>query len=103
MARADAQWRVSGARRRLPVAAAFGFRAGTKRVAVRSVTDTRAAQLSIVWEKALELPLFTVPTQATVFARERWESAPLMAGFREGAAACSGSRPAGRQGYERFP
>src|SRR5579864_1424672 len=32
-----------------PLAASFGFRAGTKRVPVRSIEDLRAPQLRIIW------------------------------------------------------
>jgi len=71
-----------------PLAAAFGFHAGKKPpVTVRSVEDTRAPKLRIIWEKPQALPVFEIPPEAKVFARERWERAPLMAGFRRGAGA----------------
>ncbi len=71
-----------------PLAAAFGFHAGSKpRVTVRSVEDLRAPKLRIIWGKALVLPVFEMPPEAKIFARERWEHAPLMAGFRRGAGA----------------
>jgi hypothetical protein len=75
---------------------------------VRSVEDLRAPKLRMVWENALDLPVFELPNDARLFARERWEHAPLMAGFRRGAgavlwlAAPPGSPP-GSHGYERFP
>ncbi|MGI8743816.1 MAG: hypothetical protein ACR2NN_14830 [Bryobacteraceae bacterium] len=86
------------------LAAALGFRATAKRVVVRSITDQHAPKLSIVWEKALDLPIFEVPKEATVFARERWEGAPLMAAIRRGSGAALwiASSP-GAQGYERYP
>jgi hypothetical protein len=87
-----------------PLAAAFGFRPTQKRVVVRGVDDLRAPKLRIVWEKALDLPVFEIPKDARVFARERWENAPLMAGFRRGAGAVLWvAAPPGPQGYERFP
>jgi len=86
------------------LATALGFEAGKKRVVVHSIIDSRAPRLSIVWEKSLELPVFSVPKEATVFAVERWEKAPLMAGLKRGAGAVLwlATNP-GPQGYERFP
>src|SRR5580700_980177 len=54
-----------------PAAAAFGFRATGKRTTVRSVEDARAPKLEIVWEQVLELPVFEIPKDARVFAREK--------------------------------
>jgi hypothetical protein len=100
-----------------PLAESFGFRASAKpRVTVRSVEDLRAPKLRIIWERALELPVFEMPPEAKIFARERWEHAPLMAGLRRGAgavlwiAAPPGEAPGDattqrgyERGYERFP
>jgi hypothetical protein len=88
-----------------PLAAAFGFHAGTQpRVSVRSVEDLRAPDLGIVWEQALDLPVFEIPADARVFARERWQKVPLLAGFRKGAGAVLWVAAApGPHGYERFP
>jgi hypothetical protein len=88
-----------------PLAGAFGFRPGQKpRATVRSVEDLRAPKLSMVWEKALELPVFDIPNDAHVFARERREGAPLMAGVRRGNGAVLWvAAPPGPRGYERFP
>ncbi|HLJ15234.1 MAG TPA: hypothetical protein VKV15_12110 [Bryobacteraceae bacterium] len=86
------------------LAAAFGFKATSQRVAVRSVRDTRAPKLSIIWEKGLELPVFEAPPDAQVFTRERWQGAPLMAAVRRGAGAVLWlATTPGTQGYERFP
>jgi hypothetical protein len=82
----------------------FGFKPGVKRVPVRNVEDVHAPKLAVIWQKTLELPVWTVPEQATVFARERWTAAPLAAGFRKGAGAVLWvAVPPGEQGYERFP
>ena len=54
-----------------PLAASFGFRAGSQRISVRGVEDVHAPQLRIVWEKALDLPVFEIPKDARSFARER--------------------------------
>ena len=87
-----------------PAATAFGFHATAKRVTVRSMEDVRAPKLEIVWEQALELPVFEVPKDARVFAREKREGAPLMAGFRRGQGAVLWiAAPPGPRGYERFP
>jgi len=87
-----------------PLAASFGFRATTQHISVQSVEDLRAPQLRIIWEKAAEVPIFDTPPTARIFARERHEKAPLVAGFRRGAGAvlwiATGSGP---HGYDRFP
>lgn len=83
---------------------AAGFRAGAERVRVVSVEDLRRPQLRIVWERAAEVPVFTLPADARVFARERRGKAPLMAGVRrgEGAVLWVATDP-GARGYERYP
>jgi hypothetical protein len=87
------------------LAESFGFRASSKpRVIVRSVEDVRAAKLHIIWEKPLDLPVFEMPKEARVFATERWQGVPLMAGFKraKGAVLWIAASP-GPHGYERFP
>jgi hypothetical protein len=85
-------------------AEAAGFRPCETRVRVESVEDLRRPQLRIVWERALELPVFALPPGARVFARERWQKAPLLAGVRRGAGAILWvAAPPGAHGYERFP
>ena len=88
-----------------PLAAAFGFKPGAKpHIIARSVEDVRAPKLRIVWERPLELAVFDIPKEARLFARERWQRAPLMAGFRRGSGAVLWvAAPLGVQGYERFP
>jgi hypothetical protein len=92
-----------------PLAASFGFRPSDKpRVIVRGIEDIHAPKLRIVWEKPLEVPVFDLPGEARVFAKERptqgRTQAPLMAGFRRGSGAVLWivARP-GARGYERFP
>ena len=88
-----------------PLAESFGFRASSKpHVIVRSVEDVRASKLHIIWEKPLDLPVFDIPREARVFATERWQGVPLMAGFRraKGAVLWIAASP-GPHGYERFP
>ena len=68
-----------------PLASAFGFRASAEpRVATRSIEDLRAPDLRIVWEKTLDLPVVQIPAEARMFARERWQKAPMIAGYRKG-------------------
>lgn len=87
------------------LASAFGFRASAKpHVLAASVEDIHAPKLRIVWEKRLEIPVFDIPREARVFARERWSGAPLIAGFRNGAGAVLWvAAPPGAHGYDRFP
>jgi hypothetical protein len=86
------------------LAESFGFRPSAENVRVTSLTDVHQPKLSIVWEKGLELPAFTLPAGAVVFARERWTGAPVLAGLRHGAGAALWlAAPPGERGYERFP
>jgi hypothetical protein len=86
------------------LAAALGFKPVQKRVVVRSIVDRRAPKLPVIWESALEIPVFEVPPDARILAVERWEEAPLMAAVRRGAGAVLWiAAPPGQQGYERFP
>ena len=84
----------------------FGFRRakGKDNVKVTSVRDIHRPELPIVWERGLELPAYEIPAEARVFARERWNGAPLEAGIRKGAGAVLWiAVPPGQRGYERFP
>ncbi|MBZ5619454.1 MAG: hypothetical protein LAQ69_12135 [Acidobacteriia bacterium] len=87
-----------------PLADQFGFRPGKASVRVSSLTDLHRPDLPIVWEHALDLPVFELPPYARVFARERWTGAPLIAGFRRGSGAVLWlAASPGDRGYERFP
>ena len=44
----------------------FGFRRSPENVRVTSLTDVHQPKLSIVWEKGLESPVFTLPAGAVV-------------------------------------
>jgi hypothetical protein len=86
------------------LAKALGIQPGPKRVVVRSIVDQRAPKLAIVWETALEIPVFELPKQAVIFASERWEGAPVMAAVRRGSGAALWiAASPGKEGYERFP
>ena len=82
----------------------FGFKRGKDSVRVSSLADVHNPKLPIVWEKSVELPVFSLPANAEVFARERWNNVPLSAGVRRGAGAVLWiAVPPGERGYERFP
>jgi hypothetical protein len=87
-----------------PAAAQFGFRPGKARARVSSVIDTHRPELPIVWEKEVDLPVFSIPSGAQVFAKERWSGTPLIAGMRRGSGAVLWVAVSpGERGYERFP
>ncbi len=87
-----------------PVARSFGFAPRDTRVTVSGVQDLRRPELSIVWERKLELAVFDVPHSARIFCRERRQGAPLLAGFRRGAGAVLWvATSPGERGFERFP
>ncbi len=81
-----------------------GFRPKKKRVRVAALVDERDPQLEIVWKDPLRLPVYTLPSSAKVFMREKWTGAPLMAGLtdRKGGLLWVAADP-GDRGYERFP
>jgi hypothetical protein len=87
-----------------PLAASFGFRAGAEVVSVIHLVDQHNPSLPVIWEKALDLPRYETPSGSTIFARDRWSNAPLIAGIRVGAGAVLWVATApGAAGYERFP
>lgn len=86
------------------VAAAFGIRPTEKRITIRSIVDARAPKLGIVWEQPVETMRFYLPPNSIVFAREKWDNAPILAGFRQGAGAVLWlATPLGSRGYSRYP
>ena len=85
-------------------ARAAGFAPTLERLRVAAVEDLRDPELEIFWEEPLELPVFSLPEGARVFARERHRGAPLLAGvYRDGGALLWTAAPPGRGGIERFP
>lgn len=83
---------------------AVGILPTAERVAVRQIRDARAPKLPIIWEKEVNLAVYTLPPDAKVFARERWRGAPVLAGLRRGEGAVLWvATPPGEQGYERYP
>ena len=86
------------------VAAVFEIVPTSKRLPARSVVDAIMPELDIIWEESIEAPVFALPPQARIFAKERWSGAPLVAGWRQGAGAVLWAAVSpGKRGYERFP
>jgi hypothetical protein len=86
------------------LAYSLGFRPSKQKVTVASLRDVHQPAMRIVLEKPLELSRWEIPATATVFTRERWNGAPLVAGYRTGRGAVLWSAISpGRMGYERFP
>jgi hypothetical protein len=86
------------------LAAALGVTPGNQQVVVRSIVDQHAPKLPMVWESPLEIPVFNVPKDAVVVARERWDHAPVIVALHRGMGAVLWIAAApGKEGYERFP
>lgn len=87
-----------------PAAESFGIRPVGKPIRVRSVVEARDPRLSLIWQNAVDLVTFSVPPEARVFTRERWEGAPLVAGLQleKGAVLWLATDP-GPKGHERYP
>ena len=82
----------------------LGFRHTARTIEVASVEEMRDPQLEVVWEKPLLLPIYELPGDARVFAREKRTRAPLVAGVRRnGKAVLWTITGVGERGYERFP
>ena len=87
-----------------PIAQKLGIAAGTGHLSVRKVIDVRKPKLPILWEKAVDIPRFTVPAEARVLMWDRSRRTPLMAVLKHGAGHVLWlAVPPGTQGYERFP
>ena len=82
----------------------LGIRPTNKRVPTRSIIDVHQPKLPIIWEQTQDIPVFELPSNATVFARERWAGAPVVAGWKlgKGAILWLATKP-GQKGYERYP
>ncbi|HEX4278235.1 MAG TPA: hypothetical protein VHZ74_22930 [Bryobacteraceae bacterium] len=87
-----------------PLATAFGFRPEGEIAPVVHLVDVHNPKLPIVWSQPIQIPRYTIPGGAQVFAKDRWTSAPEIAGLRVGAGAVLwvAVNP-GVNGYERFP
>ena len=87
-----------------PLARTLGIHVTSRRVRVRGVRDLHQPSLPIVWEEAMQVPVFEVPAEAKVLVRDRSHQAPLMAVLPRGAGGVLWlAVPPGTEGYERFP
>lgn len=87
-----------------PLAASFGFHPQPATVSVVHIIDVHNPSLPIIWNKAIDVPRYEVPSSARAFAKDRWTQIPLIAGFRCGAGAVLWlAASPGANGYERFP
>jgi hypothetical protein len=87
-----------------PLASEFGFRPGNGTISCIHIVDEHNPALPVIWESAVDIPRYEVPTDTRIFAKERWTGAPVIAGYRLGAGAVlwMAATP-GASGYERFP
>jgi hypothetical protein len=87
-----------------PAARALGFLPQKDKLSVRHIVDTHAPQMPIIWEQPAEIFKTQLPEGFTVYATERWQSAPVLAGKRtaHGAILWLATAP-GLSGIERYP
>lgn len=87
-----------------PQSRALGFTREARTASVRNVVDAHAPELKIVWRESVTVPVMRTPEGATVFVREKWTGAPLVAGLvREGRRHLWLAAGPGEQGFERYP
>ena len=82
----------------------FGIIPQKERVAVRHIVDSHAPKMQIIWEHQAEIAKVQLPEGFTVYATERWQCAPVLAGKRteHGAVLWMATAP-GLSGMERYP
>jgi hypothetical protein len=87
-----------------PAARALGILPQKDKISVRHIVDTHAPQMQIIWEQPAEIVKAQLPEGFTVYATERWQSAPVLAGKRtsHGAILWLATAP-GPSGIERYP
>ena len=87
-----------------PLARQLGIIPGTETVSIRRIVDSHAPDLPIIWAESPTSPVFTVPEDFQVFAKERWKNAPVTAGMKttHGAILWLATSP-GAEGTERYP
>ncbi len=87
-----------------PLAATFGFRSTKQTIQLASMEDVHQPKLPLILQRPIEISRFAIPASARVFTKERWTSAPTLAGFRQGKGAVLWiAMSPGQLGYERFP
>ena len=74
------------------------------KVQVRQIVDSHAPKMQIIWEQPAEIAKVQLPEGFTVYAKERWQSVPVLAGKRtaHGAILWLATAP-GLSGIERYP
>lgn len=87
-----------------PTANLFGFVAAGNTVTVYREQYGYDPNLLVIWQNSVQIPVFQVPKQATVYSKDRWSGAPLLAGytFGSGAVLWAAVDP-GPSGYDRLP
>ena len=85
-------------------ARALGICPTSRHVRVRKVRDAHRPILPIVWEKAMDVPVFKVPREAKILLWDCVHHAPLMAVLQTetGGVLWIATSP-GTHGYERYP
>jgi hypothetical protein len=87
-----------------PLAEKFGIAAQTNQLRIRQICDVHGPDMQIIWDEPVSVPLSGVPSDFVVFAREKWKSAPVIAGKRTAHGAVLWlAVPPGASGIERFP
>ena len=87
-----------------PLAARLGFIGVGESVLVRRELDARYTGQFILWQEPLRVAQVTTRAGTRVFSRDRWSSAPLLAGRKSGAGAILWAAVSpGKSGFERLP
>ena len=87
-----------------PAARSLGIVPDKERVTVRQIVDSHGPQMQIIWQQPAEISKVQMPPGFMVYATERWQSAPVLAGKRttHGAILWLATEP-GLTGMERYP
>lgn len=82
----------------------FGIRSNSDKIQVKRIVDSHRPQLEIYWDRPVMITRFEMPTDAKIFAWERWTNAPVLAGFvRDGRPVLWLASDPGQRGFERYP
>ncbi len=87
-----------------PLARQLGIMPAEETVSVRRIIDAHAPELPIIWAESPLVPVFTVPEDFQIFAKERRKNAPVAAGMKTaGGAIFWLAVDPGPEGTERYP
>jgi hypothetical protein len=87
-----------------PEAQREGISMSKKAIEIRQIRDVTRPELALIWEKPERVLEAKLSAEWTVFARERWQDAPVLAGKRSGEQVWIWvAADIGTKGYERFP